>query len=377
MRGFERYSSMGICQHCGKDARTVSRTIGFCADCIRTHFDEVWQKIKPVHEQSREDFGLPKDPPRAQKGVSCSLCFQRCRIPEGGRGYCGLRKVKNGKITGGRPHEGNLSYYYDPLPTNCVGDFVCPGGTGCGYPRYAYSRGPEYGYKNLAVFYHACSFNCLYCQNYHFKEKTSSSSRITAKNLSRAADDTTSCICYFGGDPSPQVLHALKTSKLALNRAHNKVLRICWETNGAVKEPFLSDMADLSMRSGGCIKFDLKAWNEGIHYALCGVTNRKTLANFQRLAGLTKVRPEPPFLIASTLLVPGYIDETEVARIAAFIADLSPDIPYSLLAFHPHFYLSDLPTTSRNHAIHCRKVAEKAGLRHVHMGNVHLLGDSY
>lgn len=359
---------MGTCQHCGKESRTISRTIGFCADCIRTHFREVWQKIKPVHDQSREDFGLPKDPPRARNGVPCSLCFQKCRIPEGGKGYCGLRTVKNGRLTGGRPHEGDLSYYYDPFPTNCVGHFVCPGGTECGYPQYTYSRGPEYGYKNMAVFYHACSFNCLYCQNYHFKKMSSSSSKIAARDLANAVDDSTSCICYFGGDPSPQILHALKTSKLALNRAVNRVLRVCWETNGTVREPFLSQMADLSMRSGGCIKVDLKAWDEGIHYVLCGVTNRNTLENFQKLAGLTKMRPDPPLLIASTLLVPGYIDEQEVERIAGLIAGLNPVIPYSLLAFYPHFYLSDLPTTSRAHALGCKSVAEKAGLHHVHVG---------
>jgi pyruvate formate lyase activating enzyme len=103
------------------------------------------------------------------------------------------------------------------------------------------------------------------------------------------------------------------------------------------------------------------------------VTNRKTIENFQALASLTKQRPNPPLLIASTLLVPGYVDEPEVAEIARFISELNPEIPYSLLAFYPQFYLSDLPTTSQSHALRCRAAAEKAGLRNVHVGNVHLL----
>jgi pyruvate formate lyase activating enzyme len=292
-------------------------------------------------------------------------------------GYCGLRHVREGRIGGGRPHEGNLSYYFDPLPTNCVGAFVCPAGTGCGYPQFAVSRGPEYGHKNLAVFYHACSFNCLYCQNYSFKERTFSRTCIPARSLAEAVDGKTRCICYFGGDPAPQVLHALKASKLALQQAGGQILRICWETNGAVQEHFLKQMADLSMKSGGCIKMDLKAWDEGIHFALCGVTNRNTLENFRKLAGWTVQRQEPPFLVASTLLVPGYVDEPEVSEIAKFISDLNPEIPYSLLAFYPHFYLSDLPTTSRAHALRCQGAAEGAGLHHVHIGNVHLLGEDY
>ena len=91
------------------------------------------------------------------------------------------------------------------------------------------------------------------------------------------------------------------------------------------------------------------------------------------LARRVDQRPRPPLLIASTLLVPGYIDETEVAGIAKFIADLNPKIPYSLLAFHPQFYLNDLPTTAKSHALRCRDVALDAGLANVHIGNMHLL----
>jgi pyruvate formate lyase activating enzyme len=285
--------------------------------------------------------------------------------------------VESGTVKGGRPHEGNLSYYYDPLPTNCVGDFVCPGGTGCGYPKYAASNGPEHGHNNLAVFYHACSFNCLYCQNYQFKDRTRSPQRISARQLAGAVQDKTTCICYFGGDPTPHILHALKTSKLALQNASGRILRVCWETNGSVQEPFLSMMGRLSLESGGCIKFDLKAWNESVHYALCGVTNKKTLENFKVLSELVWQRPEPPMLIASTLLVPGYVDEKEVAGIAGYLAELNPEIPYGLLAFYPHFHLQDLPTTSRTHALRCKEVAEGAGLKRVHIGNLHLLGRAY
>jgi len=368
---------MGACACCQKKSRAISSVLGFCADCIRTRFSEVWPHIKEVHDRSRRAYGLPLDPPRSAGGSSCSFCMHGCIIAEGETGFCGLRRKQGGKLTGGRPHEGNLSYYYDPLPTNCVASFVCPAGTGCGYPEYAVSRGPEFGRKNLAVFYHACSFNCLYCQNYHFKEAASGARRITAAELAAAVDDKTACVCYFGGDPTPQILHALKASSLALERSKGRVLRICWETNGAMQEPFLTMMADLSLRSGGCIKFDLKAWDPGIHQALCGVSNERSLENFQKLSAWIAKRPEPPFLIASTLLVPGYVDEPEVAAIAGFLARLHPEIPYSLLAFYPHFFLSDLPTTSCTHAYRCKEVAERTGLTNVHLGNLHLLGGDY
>jgi len=61
--------------------------------------------------------------------------------------------------------------------------------------------------------------------------------------------------------------------------------------------------------------------------------------------------------------------------LARFISDLNPEIPYRLLAFYPHFYLQDLPTTSRGHALGCKEAAHKMGLKNVHLGNVHLLRD--
>ena len=364
---------MGTCRYCKKSETIISETIGFCADCIREHFEEVWPEIRLVHAKSRKAYSLPENPPRDPEGKLCTLCFQECRISEGDTGYCGLRKVENGVIAGGRPHEGNLSCYLDPLPTNCVGDFVCPGGTGCGYPRFAHSEGPEFGYKNLAVFYQACSFNCLYCQNYHFKDYTFDQMAFTAEELAQAVDDKTACICYFGGDPTPQILHAIKTAILAGKHKGKNIMRICWETNGAMKETYAKKITEISMQSGGCIKFDLKAWNENIHLTLCGVSNNQTLKNFEKLAQMVDMRPEPPFLIASTLLVPGYVDEKEVTPIAEFIAGLNPDIPYSLLGFYPHFYLKDLPKTSKAHAFRCKIAAEKAGLTRVNIGNVHLL----
>jgi len=79
----------------------------------------------------------------------------------------------------------------------------------------------------------------------------------------------------------------------------------------------------------------------------------------------------------STLLIPGYIDGEEISKIAAFIASLSQDIPYTLLAFCPQFMMNDLPPTSKRHAQECLEMARAQGLRNVRLGNIHLLDDYY
>jgi pyruvate formate lyase activating enzyme len=136
-------------------------------------------------------------------------------------------------------------------------------------------------------------------------------------------------------------------------------------------------MVELSSISGGCIKFDIKAWNESLHQALCGVSNRVTKKNFERVAEKIHKRPEPPLLIASTLLIPGYIDEEEIRCISAWVASLDRDIPYALLAFHPQFFFKDLPVTPRGLALRCKAIAEEEGLRRVRIGNLHLLESTF
>jgi pyruvate formate lyase activating enzyme len=169
------------------------------------------------------------------------------------------------------------------------------------------------------------------------------------------------------------VQHALAASRLARRQRGDGFLRICWETNGSMSRSALNQMAELSLESGGCIKFDLKAWDDRLHRALCGRSNRRTLRNFRYLSRLARRRPKPPFLIASTLLVPGYVDAAQVACIAKFLAELDPSIPYALLAFHPAFEMADLPTTSRRQAVDCLAAAQSAGLKRVRLGNLHLL----
>lgn len=364
----------GSCEICESSSHLISGTLGVCGECIKR--GEGVHRVMEAHAESRSRFGFPGEPPRDSDGTECGFCVNNCRIPLNGKGYCGLRTNADGRLVhlAGTPEKGVVEWYYDSLPTNCVGDWCCPGGTGAGYPKYAHSKGgPEYGYKNLAVFYGACSFDCLFCQNWHYRERTRNLAPVmSAKELADKADDRTSCICYFGGDPTPQMPHAIRTSEFALEKAKGSILRICFETNGSMSSAMLKKAARLSLESGGCIKFDLKAFNENLNIALTGVTNKQTLKNFERLAEYGKQRKEPPFLIASTLLVPGYVDAKEVEEIARFVSRLDTQIPYSLLAFHPQYYMADMPVTPRKQAEECYDAAAKH-LKNVRIGNLHLL----
>ena len=364
---------MGECAVCGRRSQQISKTLGLCAACILADAPGARDQASAVHARTRRQFGLPIEPPRAADAKGCANCANACRIAPGEVGYCGVRANDGGRIIGGDADSAAVEWYYDPLPTNCVADWVCPASGRTGYPTFTDTKGPEHGCCNLAVFYEACTFNCLFCQNWHFKEHSQAGPRHSASELAGAVTPQTRCICYFGGDPSCQIEHALAASRLAREQRPAGILRICWETNGSMSRSALEEMAELSLESGGCIKFDLKAWDEPLHRALCGASNRRTLDNFRYLSAWTRRRPDPPLLIASTLLVPGYVDVVQVEAIANFLVELDPRIPYALLAFHPSFEMTDLPTTSRGHAMDCLTAAQSAGLKRVRLGNVHLL----
>jgi pyruvate formate lyase activating enzyme len=206
-----------------------------------------------------------------------------------------------------------------------------------------------------------------------FGKRSRTAPCTTATQLADAVNPETFCVCFFGGDPASQMPHALAAARDLANQG----VTVCWETAGTSNPKLLDLPVQLSLETGGCLKFDLKAYDEVLHTVLTGGSNHRTLENFARAAGLTAERVEPPPVVASTLLVPGYVDAVEVGRIVEFIAALNPNIPYALLAFAPHFYMADLPRTSAHHAEEAAVAARSAGLTNVRIGNRHLLGQDY
>lgn len=356
------------CRICGRQSPLIASFLGVCGRCIQSRPSEALALTEEAHRLARREFGLAARPPRSPEGITCPLCVHRCQLGPDEIGYCGLRVARHGRLThlAGTPRLGLLHWYRDPLPTNCVAMGVCAG------------QG-QTGMHNLAVFYGSCTLDCLYCQNWHYRdllprpEEDLADQGTSAAELAEAANQRTFCVCYFGGDPASQMTHALAAGR----RLAQQGVVVCWETSGTANTRLMDRAVRLSLQSKGTVKFDLKAYDEGLFQALTGGSNQQTWSNFARAAALLGERPEFPLLIASTLLVPGYVGAGEVARIARFIAELNPMIPYVLLGFAPHFFMSDLPRTSAEHAKEALAAAQAAGLIRVRIGNRHLLSRDY
>lgn len=185
-----------VCAICSQPDRLLAAEFGGCPTCALTTEDAL-PLARAAHGRSRALFDLPEAPPRTNGGVQCTLCGCECQIGEGEWDFCGLRTVRDGRLqhVAGTPERGILHWYRDPLPTNCVAGWVCPGS-------------PQHGKHNLAVFYQSCALDCLNCQNWHFRQVNPlASPGMNATDLVDVADPRTYCVCYFGGDPALQMPH--------------------------------------------------------------------------------------------------------------------------------------------------------------------------
>ena len=361
---------MGRCLICGKSSPFISDSLGACLDCIRR--GEALDLVKIRRAVWRKDMGLPPSLP--DRGIRCNLCSNQCRIAD--RGFCGVIERRGNKL---EPVTGSwrvaIGYYYlDPLPTNCVANKVCPASTCRGFPEYTKVCGPEVGYYNLAVFYGACNLDCFFCQNMeHKRMAVRGGPLMTVEELVKEAlRPEVTCICYFGGDPAPWSPHSLAVAREVLSK---KRVRVCWETNGLENTRIFRKMMEVAVKSGGLVKVDLKAWNPLVYEALTGVRGpERALKNLKEGAKWFKVRSDPPPLVVSTLLVPGYVDCDEVKAIAEYLSSLDERIPYVLLAFYPHFMANDLPSTPKKMALDCLREI-KPLLNEVYLENAWLLSD--
>ncbi|MEN3046850.1 MAG: radical SAM protein [Candidatus Hydrothermales bacterium] len=343
------------CKICNKDFDYLTRILRICKSCLIENFENIKEELISIHRLTREKFELTF--PTGEGEIKCKFCARECPLSENERGFCGLREYRNKKfINYSNDNYGFFQFYYDPLPTNCVADWICKGHT-------------AYGKYNLAVFYETCSLNCLYCQNYHFRyRKPWKEKAHSYVELLRALNPVVFCVCFFGGDPTTQAIHSIKFSEEAIKMG--KV--ICYESNGMWNKNLLLKILEIVKESGGILKFDIKAYSKEVYFALTGYDGKKVFENLE-LAVNYLGDLSSKHLCASTLMVPGYIDEYEISGICEFISKLNPSIPYALLAFAPHFEMSDARRNYKSEAYRFYEIVKSKGLKNVRIGNFFLL----
>jgi pyruvate formate lyase activating enzyme len=112
---------------------------------------------------------------------------------------------------------------------------------------------------------------------------------------------------------------------------------------------------------------DLKAFTEDFYRKVTLSHLAPVLDTLAWLARETKVWVE-----VTNLVIPGLNDDPAETRALAewMRANLGPDVPLHLTAFHPDYKLLDRPGTPPATLSRARAIAREVGLHHVYTGNV-------
>jgi pyruvate formate lyase activating enzyme len=111
-------------------------------------------------------------------------------------------------------------------------------------------------------------------------------------------------------------------------------------------------------------KVDLKSFDEQ-HYHQLGGRLQPILDTIRRLHNMDF------WLEIVTLIIPGFNDsDDELARMAEFVAEVSPDIPWHVTAFHADYKMNDTESTTAATLIRAAAIGKNAGLRFVYAGNL-------
>ena len=285
---------------------------------------------------------------KTETGIRCILCPNRCEIPDGSFGACGVRGNRDGK--GVIPFYGHVTALaLDPIEKK---------------PLFHFRPGSEI----LSVGFAGCNLRCPFCQNWRISRGPSSGAsvpgeRVTpAEIVSTAIDKGSRAIAYTYSEPLVHAEFLLDCMSLARERGIANVL----VTNGCVEPEAAHEILSLT----DAANIDLKCFSKDTYAQTLG-GDMETVLAFIRLAQSKKVHVE-----LTTLVVPGMNDSPEeLDACADFIFPLNTyheaelfEIPWHLSAYHPN-YQWKAPSTDPEVLLDAKKRA-KNKLMYVYTGNI-------
>jgi pyruvate formate lyase activating enzyme len=208
-----------------------------------------------------------------------------------------------------------------------------------------------------------CNFHCRHCQNCHLSRTPADTGRIEGRSIppekmvAEAKASGCGSLSYTYSEPTIYAELALDTAKIAKREG----LYNTFVTNG-YESPALIERMDGLIDAAN---IDLKSFSKENYKKISGAKLSGVLDSIQRMFKIGM------WIEITTLLIPGLNDsKSEVEEIAAFIADLSRDIPWHISRYHPAYQMHDRPVTPHKNLTDARKIGYQRGLKYVYTGNV-------
>jgi pyruvate formate lyase activating enzyme len=299
--------------------------------------------------------------------VRCTLCPHACRIPDGGRGACGVRVNHHG-VLNTLVYERIAARHVEPVEKKPF-FHVAPG-------SLAYSIGTV-----------GCNLRCSFCINAEISqwaiehvptrlewetdddpavlcpqlvdvERAIPGERVSPRDIVDAALDCGAvAVAYTYTEPTIFFELVIETARLAREAGLLNLL----VSNGFTSEAPVRELAVV-----------VDAANIDLKFASDTAYRHTSRARLQPILDAIRLYRElGVWLELTTLVIPGLNDaDDELRWIAGFIASLGTEVPWHVSQFHPHYRMQDRPPTPVETLHRARQIGGEVGLRYVYEGNV-------
>jgi pyruvate formate lyase activating enzyme len=276
--------------------------------------------------------------------IECRLCPRFCKLKEGQRGFCFVRKREGDRMvltTYGR----SSGFCVDPIEKKPLNHF---------YP----------GTSVLSFGTAGCNLGCRFCQNWDISKAREMDRLMDAASPATLAHSAIQLGCksvaFTYNDPVIFAEYAIDVANACRS----------WNVKTvAVTAGYITDDARAEFyASMDAANVDLKGFTEEFYHRQCFGELAPVLETLRFLKHHTRVWFE-----ITTLLIPGENDsDAELHRASDWIAEnLGPDVPWHFSAFHPDFKMLDKQPTPASSLTRARDIALSKGLHYVYTGNVH------
>ncbi|MCD6467930.1 MAG: AmmeMemoRadiSam system radical SAM enzyme [Thermoplasmata archaeon] len=279
---------------------------------------------------------------KAGNKVQCFLCPHECVVSDGGRGICGVRENKGGKLFT-LIYGSVSSVAADPIEKKPLYHFH-PG-------SYALSFGTV-----------GCNLFCKHCQNYSIsrakpedyplREFSPDEPALLAKE--RGCDG----VAWTYNEPAIWHEFTLDASRVVKREG----LYVVYVSNGFINEEPFREIG----RYLDAINVDVKAFNDDFYKRVAGARLQPVLDTC-RLARELGIHLEVTYLV-----IPGLNDSVdEVKSFCSWVYDeLGADTPVHFTRFYPYYKMLGNPPTPFETLERAYNIAQREGLRFVYLGNV-------
>ena len=274
--------------------------------------------------------------------VRCYACGHCCPIPEGLPGVCKVRFNRGGTLY--VPWGYAAGMQCDPIEKKPF--------------FHAYPGALAYSFGMLG-----CDLHCAYCQNW-----------VT----SQALRDPAAVVPPQRVTPKEMVAEAVRAGAKAIVSTYNEPLITSEWAVAVFKQARAAGLATGYVSNGNGtpqVMEYLRPWVDLYKVDLKGFDDRR----YRQLGGrlqpildtIRRLHQIDFWVEIVTLLIPGFNDsDEELKRLTAFIAEVSPDIPWHVTAFHKDYKMTDPEDTTPEMLLRAAAIGKQAGLRYVYAGNI-------